>query len=44
MEEAEENGDSDDTDCDEDWVDSDNEAAEDDDDLYEEWVDDKGEN
>ncbi|KAM0825792.1 hypothetical protein ACQ4PT_069327 [Festuca glaucescens] len=36
--------DSDDTDCDQDWVDSDNEVAEDDDDLYEEWVDDKGEN
>ncbi|KAM0915500.1 hypothetical protein ACQ4PT_010815 [Festuca glaucescens] len=36
--------DSDDTDCDQDWVDSDNEVAEDDDDLYEEWVDDKGKN
>uniref|UniRef100_A0ACD5XTH7 Uncharacterized protein n=1 Tax=Avena sativa TaxID=4498 RepID=A0ACD5XTH7_AVESA len=33
--------DSDDSDWDADWVDSDNELAADDDDLYEEWVDDK---
>jgi hypothetical protein len=33
--------DSEDSEYDEEWVDSDNEVAEDDDDLYEEWVDDK---
>ncbi|KAM0842513.1 hypothetical protein ACQ4PT_058322 [Festuca glaucescens] len=33
--------DSEDSECDEEWVDFDNEVAEDDDDLYEEWVDDK---